>query len=69
MQSPTIGDRVTAATPTGAISGRIVGHEFRDVSKGGNGREEKLVCVAPYPGQLHDTWQWVRAAAVEPLEP
>ena len=68
MKSRIIGDRVTAVTPTGAISGRIVGHEFRDLSKGGNVPEEQLVCVAPYPGQPNDMWLWLPAADVEHVE-
>lgn len=68
MSSARLGDRVRAATPTGHVTGKVVGTEDRDTSRNGNGRAEPLVCVAPDPDQPNDTWLWLPAAAVEQLE-
>jgi hypothetical protein len=68
MQSPTIGARVRAATPTGHVTGKVVGSERRDVSRAGNGEVVPFLCIAPDPDQPNDMWLWLPAAAVEQLE-
>lgn len=68
MSSTRLGNRVRAATPTGHVTGKVVGTENRDTRRGGNGLAEPFVCIAPDAGQSHDMWLWLPSAAVEQLE-
>lgn len=57
-----LGQAVQIQTPTGPVSGRIVGTEDRDTSRHGNGQSQPFVCVAM--SDPSDEWRWFPAHEV-----
>jgi len=58
-----IGDQATAHTPHGDLTGRVVGTEDRDTSRGGTGMVVRLLCIAVDDSDPNG-WRWIPADQV-----
>lgn len=60
--APQIDDHVTVRTPTGPITGLVIGSENRDASRSGTGQPQPFICVA-----TGEDRRWFPAAAVQSI--
>ncbi|MHB9081064.1 MAG: hypothetical protein ACYC3X_26630 [Pirellulaceae bacterium] len=56
-----LGQPVTIATPSGPLSGKVVGFENRDCSRHGNGQPKPYLCVAT---DTDGEWRWFPESVV-----